>query len=753
MSAGKKTRKDRNPGDPEGTDILAEAPPSRARLWCFRLVALFGGPAVLLALFEGALRLAGCGYDPAFLVRVEGDAKKLRDNGEFALRFFPPALARIPQPMQISREKPDGTIRILVVGGSAVMGDPEPAYGPPRVLQVLLESRFPGRKFEVINAAVTAINSHVVLPLVRDCMQLEPDLVIVYMGNNEVHGPFGSGTVFGKQAPPLWVIRSGLAARKTKLGQWLGRIGTKGESVPVSWGGLEMFRSQQVRWDDPRLQTVRSHFERNLRDIVAVATDGDAAVVLCTVAVNLKDFPPFASVPAELPADWVAPLARAEMARQQESHDDALAALRGAEKSAPNHAGLQFRIGRVLLGAGRTDEARERFVRARDLDALRFRADSRINQIISTVAAEANREQVVLADAARLVAEAEPDGIPGNRLFWEHVHFNLEGSYFLGRLFAEKVTESLNLAPPDKVSADWLPDKACLRQLGLTPFHRREITNSIRERLDAPPFSSQPGHEQRRASLREAAALLDREMFDQPVQPALDNFRGLISAKPGDWMLRRGFAEVLTVGGQTEEAIAQRREIARLVPHSSEAHYQLGVLLDHARQWEEAHEALRQAIQLRPHFAIAYDSLGLSLFRSGSPDEACLNFAKALEIMPDYTKAHLNWATVLFEKGREEEAVARLRKVLAVAPNNLEAHHRLGQHYVTRRDFRNAIIHCEEVVRIAPRDPGAYLNLGLVYLALKRQDEALGQFQKALEIDPRNKLAMEQLRKLQAGPP
>ena len=38
---------------------------------------------------------------------------------------------------------------------------------------------------------------------------------MVYAGNNEVVGPFGAGTVFGTQVPPLPLIRASLAVRKS----------------------------------------------------------------------------------------------------------------------------------------------------------------------------------------------------------------------------------------------------------------------------------------------------------------------------------------------------------------------------------------------------------------------------------------------------------------------------------------------------------------------------------------------------------
>ena len=49
------------------------------------------------------------------------------------------------------------------------MGDPEPAFGAGRYLEALLRERFPARKFEVVNVAITAINSHVIRAIARDC--------------------------------------------------------------------------------------------------------------------------------------------------------------------------------------------------------------------------------------------------------------------------------------------------------------------------------------------------------------------------------------------------------------------------------------------------------------------------------------------------------------------------------------------------------------------------------------------------------
>lgn len=165
---------------------------------------MLGVPALLLGLAEGAFRLAGYGHPTSFFVASpHHENGALIENAKFAWRFLPPTLARASQPTLLRREKASATTRVFMFGESAAEGDPEPAFGMPRLLEVLLEGRFPGRDFEVINAAVTAINSHAILPIARECAGLDGDFWVLYIGHNEVMGPFGAGTILAKK-PRHW---------------------------------------------------------------------------------------------------------------------------------------------------------------------------------------------------------------------------------------------------------------------------------------------------------------------------------------------------------------------------------------------------------------------------------------------------------------------------------------------------------------------------------------------------------------------
>src|SRR5205823_14263118 len=65
------------------------------------------------------------------------------------------------------------------------------------------------------------------------------------------------------------------------------------------WGGMEMFLDKQVRQSSPLMQHSYSNFERNLKDTVEIARSSGARVIVSTVATNLKDCGPFASLHRE----------------------------------------------------------------------------------------------------------------------------------------------------------------------------------------------------------------------------------------------------------------------------------------------------------------------------------------------------------------------------------------------------------------------------------------------------------------------
>jgi hypothetical protein len=84
-----------------------------------------------------------------------------------------------------------------------------------------------GRDWRVVNAAMTAINSHSVREIASECAALKPHAFVIYMGNNEIVGPYGPSTVFGAFSGNLALIRAQLWATSLRAGQLftVGRVG------------------------------------------------------------------------------------------------------------------------------------------------------------------------------------------------------------------------------------------------------------------------------------------------------------------------------------------------------------------------------------------------------------------------------------------------------------------------------------------------------------------------------------------------
>jgi len=270
------------------------------RLWLFRIVAVCVIPVLLLLLAEVGLRVAGYGFDAAVAVKCQVNGRaSYCNNVKFGWRFFPRNISRVADQFVFAADKPDETYRIFVLGASAAQGTPDGAFCFGRVLQAMLRDAYPGVDIEVVTAAMPAINSHAVLEIAKNCVRYQPDLFVVYLGNNEVVGPYGPGTVFSPFTASLSLIRAGISLKATRVGQLLAglfELAGSGKNIPTIWRGTEMFLEKQVRADDGRLETVYSHFQRNLEDIRYVANKSGTKVIFCTVASNLKDSPPFSSL-------------------------------------------------------------------------------------------------------------------------------------------------------------------------------------------------------------------------------------------------------------------------------------------------------------------------------------------------------------------------------------------------------------------------------------------------------------------------
>jgi len=590
----------------------------RGKPWFISLAAV----VVAVAGLELVLRAAGFGFIPHFFLR--GDDGALHANRQFGRLFFPERLVREGVPVRLETPKPAGTFRIFVLGESAAMGFPSPRFGFPRVLECLTREAFPGHRIEVANVAMAGINSHAVRRIARECAALEPDAFVIYLGNNEVVGPFGPGTVFGESTTSLARARTALALRSTKIGQWLdGWLDRLAGRDEARWGGMAMFADRRIPQNHPAMPAVYENFRRNLRDILDATSA--VPVVLATVAVNVEDFPPLAGDGA-----------RSIYAQAEELRDQ-----------------------------GQTAAAREMFLAARDADEMRFRADSNLNEIIR---AESKRPQMTLVDVEKLFA-ARPDNLGDRELFWEHVHLTFEGNYALARavfdVLAQSIATTLAAQPQPAPS----PEQVA-RKIGFTPAEELYAVRDIVTMLSTAPFSTQPGNEERLAALATRARMLDvRQKAADP--EALENDLRAEAAKyPHDpWQLV-ALATALDAHGKNSESLALKRQIAALFPLDVTTQINLGRAEAAAGHEAPARQAFRLAMHLDRYAVKPVIELAAIAMRENKTAEAKQTLEDFLQLEPQSIEALVARAQIARYEGDNREAAAYLHRAQEIEPEN-----------------------------------------------------------------------------------
>lgn len=573
------------------------------------------------------------------------------ENARFGRRFFtPPTLARKPLSFVLPAQKSEGTYRIFVLGESAAMGDPNPSYGCARMLERMLAAEYPGARFEVVNAGMVAINSHVILPIARDVARLEPDAFVIYMGNNEVVGPYGPGTAFHTFSSHLGMIRAGIALRGTRSGQMLERLlrfPSREADRTARWNGMQQFLDHRMAADDPRLADACRHFERNVRDIAVAGTDAGAQVVLCTVAVNLRTSPPFGAT------------------------DEANAAFREAQQ---------------LEAAGRYDEARARYARARDLDTLRFRADGQINAAIRRVASDPSR-RITLVDAEELFAKSAAHGIPGDDLFLEHVHMNFHGNFVLAAAMRDALAGQFPASIADRRSPGTrLTETDCARLLAFTAWSRFALDEDVYRRLGTPPFTFQLDHEARSAAMARDLEARRESAGQAGLAEARRACMAAIERAPEDWVLHQDVGNLLIEAGDFSGAIDQFKRVFSLIPHAQESYHRDAFAL---AQQGKAAEAIALILTHNPD----------------RPRDAADVYAKLSSVLIDR-------AIALGQQGRRLDALACFRQALTLNPNDADAHYNLAMALAGQGQWAEAIRHLERVLELDPDDAEARAALG-----------------------------------------
>jgi hypothetical protein len=398
----------------------------------------------------------------------------LAQDGPDGVRTMSPGQAHHFHPFAETR--PDGAVRIGVLGGSAAHGYGmlEPGAFPHR-LEQLLQLRLPDRQIEVINLGTVAWSTQQLLWASKQLWDNGPwDLLILYSGNNELL-ELSSWKSFMPPAEHRRYTRTLLWNQRLgglRIYSILHRLVTdeKVHALQPTWldpqahppprpeeivGGDEergnlhpgqdpigaphipaqhldemtaVPREQRARMGEPELRYGARTYTHNVRRIAALARDHGAPLLVMNPAPNDWQDPAYFPWGGDDGAEfnkWLEDAAKAFEAGDAVRFSELVAKARAARPTDPLalYHDAQGNVGRNPERAG------ELFALARQYAEYPNRVVPQVSEAIRAMEGRPGVAGVI--DIEAVFRAASEDGIIGYDLIYDHCHPSLEANYII----------------------------------------------------------------------------------------------------------------------------------------------------------------------------------------------------------------------------------------------------------------------------------------------------------------------------------
>jgi hypothetical protein len=344
-------------------------------------------------------------------------------------------------------KKDPGAFRIFCLGASASAGWPHPlqeiysAY-----LEEALKRAYPKQKIEVINVSAHSYPEYRVRMILQEIINLEPNLLIIYSGDNEFIEPrlysveerwFDPLARLANHSHLYRILRGNPLARR-----WFPENTLRAEDVTMGSGALQAQIIPAVRKDPKQFERVKEHYAFCVESMVKSAKERRIPVILVTVPVNLRDWHPNVSYQAlqgEELARWQEHYDRGRAALLKNDPETAVTELNLAASLSPLHGETHFFLGRALEMKGEFPESLKELSLARDLDYYPSRTISDFNATSRAVASR--YDNAFLADAEAAFWAASAPRAPGFEFFLDYVHPTQRGNLLLAKTIFDTIAQ------------------------------------------------------------------------------------------------------------------------------------------------------------------------------------------------------------------------------------------------------------------------------------------------------------------------
>lgn len=346
----------------------------------------------------------------------------------------------------IPKKGPD-EYRIFIFGGSAAYGFPvADRYSIAAWLRKNFPHLLPDKTVRMSNCGWPGKGSHHVLEGARIALKYQPDLFIIYSGHNEA--PVTNRLYLDNRL--YWLnmrlyFRSALyrlmTVRFNRLRKKIiyGHSGYPEKQYREEVIANKVYQRPEVTEED--YQRILKRYRENMEAVIQIAKRRHVDVLFVSLPSNLHEIPPALSIhgaglrPEQL-HQWKREFDRAGELEKEKQVQAALEGYQRAVHIDPAYAELWYRMGLLDEQLGDFESAKTAFVKARDSDAMPFRAKSSLNEVIRELT---EKHGLMFVDLVRIFEGISPHGILGSDLIYDNVHPTVQAQ----QLIADEISRAL----------------------------------------------------------------------------------------------------------------------------------------------------------------------------------------------------------------------------------------------------------------------------------------------------------------------
>jgi tetratricopeptide (TPR) repeat protein len=196
--------------------------------------------------------------------------------------------------------------------------------------------------------------------------------------------------------------------------------------------------------------------------------------------------------------------------------------------------------------------------------------------------------------------------------------------------------------------------------------------------------------------------------------------------------------KALAEAGQDEQALPILEHAHALAANSTDAAYQLSLVLQRENRIPEAIDLLKGVVQTEPANADALINLGLALSQAHEARDAVPFLERAIRLEPDNATAHQNLAAAYLQVNETDAAIVELEAALKLSPDSPQLHYNLGAAYKIEDDAAHAIPELETAAKLDATAYEPQYLLGVLYMQQARYEEAAPRLEASLKLHPQN---------------